>query len=82
MDRELSKRAKNSRRSKSQRYTNQSLLRRFNAHNGGGARMKCDLCNGVGWIDTFNTKKEVQEIQKCDDCNIYQTDKEAQEQTQ
>jgi len=24
----------------------------------------------------------VQEVQKCDDCNIYQTDKEAQEQTQ
>jgi len=44
--------------------------------------MTCDLCNGVGWIDTFNTNSEVQEIQKCDDCSIYQTDKEAQEQTQ
>ena len=42
--------------------------------------MKCDLCDGVGWIDTFNTDREEQEIQKCDDCNIYQTDKETQKQ--
>jgi hypothetical protein len=41
--------------------------------------MKCDLCNGAGWIDTFNTDREVQEIQKCDDCNIYKTDKQAKE---
>ena len=44
--------------------------------------MKCDLCNDVGWIDTFNTKKETQEIQKCDDCNIYQTDEQAQREVQ
>ena len=37
--------------------------------------MDCELCNGVGWIDTFNTQDQVQEIQKCDDCNIFKTDK-------
>jgi len=42
----------------------------------------CNLCNGVGWIDTFNTQKGVQEIQKCDDCNIYQTDEQAQKEVQ
>tara|TARA_R100000951_G_scaffold78778_1_gene66539 strand:+ start:205 stop:342 length:138 start_codon:yes stop_codon:yes gene_type:complete len=40
--------------------------------------MRCELCNGIGWIDTFNTQEQVQEVQKCDDCNIYQTDKQAQ----
>ena len=41
--------------------------------------MTCDLCNGAGWIDTFNTDREVQEIQKCDNCNIYKTDEQAKE---
>lgn len=41
--------------------------------------MNCELCNGVGWIDTFNTQEQVQEIQKCDECNIFKTDKEAKE---
>jgi hypothetical protein len=44
--------------------------------------MKCNLCNGAGWIDTFNTQKEAQEVQKCDDCNIYQTDEQAQREVQ
>ena len=47
-----------------------------------GLRMNCELCNSVGWIDTFNTQEQVQEIQKCDDCNIFKTDKEAQEEVQ
>jgi ribosome-binding protein aMBF1 (putative translation factor) len=44
--------------------------------------MNCELCNSVGWIDTFNTEDRLQEIQKCDDCNIFKTDKEAQEEVQ
>jgi len=48
----------------------------------GGARMKCDLCNGVGWIDTFNTDREEQEIQKCDDCNIFKDDVQARQEVQ
>ena len=44
--------------------------------------MNCELCNGVGWIDTSNTEDQVQEVQKCDDCNIYQTDKQAQTEVQ
>ena len=44
--------------------------------------MKCELCNGVGWIDTFNTDREVQEIQKCDDCNIFKDDVRAREEVQ
>jgi hypothetical protein len=39
--------------------------------------MNCELCNGVGWIDTFNTQEKVQEIQKCDDCNIFKDDEQA-----
>ena len=44
-----------------------------------GLRMKCELCNGVGWIDTFNTEDRVQEIQKCDDCNIFKDDEQARQ---
>ena len=38
---------------------------------------QCELCNATGWIDTFNTQDRVQEIQKCDDCNIFKDDKQA-----
>ena len=41
--------------------------------------MKCELCNGVGWIDTFNTEDQEQEIQKCDDYNIFKDDEQARQ---
>lgn len=43
--------------------------------------MNCELCNGVGWIDTFNTQDQVQEIQKCDECNIFKNDEQARSKT-
>jgi hypothetical protein len=39
----------------------------------------CALCDGVGWVDTFNTQDRVQEIQKCDDCNIFKDDEQARQ---
>ena len=41
--------------------------------------MNCELCNATGWIDTFNTQEQVQEIQKCDDCNIFKDDIQARQ---
>ena len=38
---------------------------------------KCELCNNKYYILTFDTKSNQDEIQKCDWCNIYKTDKEA-----
>tara|TARA_B100000497_G_scaffold66078_1_gene74722 strand:- start:87 stop:224 length:138 start_codon:yes stop_codon:yes gene_type:complete len=43
--------------------------------------MKCELCNGVGWIDTLNTQDQKQEIQKCDDCNIFKNDEKARQES-
>lgn len=40
--------------------------------------MKCETCNNEYYINSFNTKTEKQEIQKCDDCNIYKSDEEIQ----
>lgn len=34
-------------------------------------------CNGDGFLYTFNTKANTDEIQKCDNCNKFATDKEA-----
>ena len=41
--------------------------------------MNCELCNGVGWVDTFNTQEQLQEIQKWDDCNIFKKEEQAKE---
>ena len=37
----------------------------------------CETCNNKYFIFTFNTKSNVDEIQKCDCCNVYKTDEEA-----
>ena len=40
-------------------------------------KFECDFCKGTGYAKTFNTQKNVEEIQKCDSCMMYETDKEA-----
>ena len=37
----------------------------------------CETCNNNHYIFTFDTKSNEEEIQKCDDCNVFKTDKEA-----
>ena len=39
---------------------------------------KCDTCNKLGYIFTYNDKNKKDEIQKCDECNIFKTDKHAE----
>lgn len=39
--------------------------------------MACEVCNDKGWILSWNTEEDFNEIQKCDECEIYKTDKEA-----
>ena len=39
----------------------------------------CDTCNGRGWIDTYNTSTNTQEIQRCDGCKAFGSDDEARE---
>ena len=39
----------------------------------------CEECNDKGWIDTYNTSSNTQEIQRCDECKIFVSDKEAKE---
>jgi hypothetical protein len=39
--------------------------------------MTCSLCNDIGAIYTYNTKDDVDEIQRCDDCKIYNSDEQA-----
>ena len=41
---------------------------------------KCEDCNGNGYINTYNTKDNIQEIQRCDTCKVYNDDDEALEQ--
>ena len=38
----------------------------------------CELCLNKGWIWTINTNTNTQEVQKCDDCNVFESDQEAQ----
>ena len=40
--------------------------------------MNCELCLNKGWIWTFNTNTNTQEVQKCDDCNMFESDCDAQ----
>ena len=40
--------------------------------------MTCDICHGIGWINSNNEKWEP-ETQKCDVCQVYKTDVEAQQ---
>ena len=41
--------------------------------------LKCEECNDKGWIDTYNTNTNTQEIQRCDECKVFASDKDAQE---
>ena len=36
---------------------------------------ECDTCKGKGWIDTYNTNTNTQEIQRCDECKVFASDK-------
>lgn len=38
---------------------------------------RCEGCNGIGAIISFNDKKERYELQKCDVCDVYKDDVEA-----
>lgn len=42
-------------------------------------KLNCEECNDKGWIDTYNTSSNTQEIQRCDECKIFVSDKEAKE---
>ena len=42
-------------------------------------KLNCEECNNKGWIDTYNTSSNIQEIQKCDECKVFVSDKEAKE---
>jgi len=37
----------------------------------------CDACNGRGWLMSFNVDRQTYEIQRCDTCRQYDSDKEA-----
>ena len=37
----------------------------------------CEHCDDNGWLFIFNTKTNVDELQKCDNCDLFLTDKEA-----
>ena len=37
----------------------------------------CETCNNKHYIFTFDTKSNEDEIQKCDDCNVFKTDEES-----
>ena len=39
---------------------------------------KCESCDGNGWVES-NDQNDNDEIQKCDDCNLYETDEQARE---
>jgi hypothetical protein len=42
-------------------------------------KLNCEECNDQGWIDTYNTSSNIQEIQRCDECKVFVSDKEAKE---
>ncbi len=42
-------------------------------------KLNCEECNDQGWIDTYNTSSNTQEIQRCDECKVFVSDKEAKE---
>ena len=41
---------------------------------------ECNDCNNKGYINTYNTLINKQEIQRCDNCKIYKNDIQAMEQ--
>jgi hypothetical protein len=38
---------------------------------------RCQVCEGRGWLLCFHVDREVYEIQRCDACGQYDSDKEA-----
>ena len=38
----------------------------------------CKLCEGRGYALIYNTEKKIDEIQKCDECGIFESDFDAQ----
>jgi hypothetical protein len=42
-----------------------------------GRPPKCAACGDRGWILAFNTDRRVTEIQRCDTCQVYDSDEEA-----
>lgn len=41
---------------------------------------KCDLCEGKGWILTFNMNLSLWTVERCDLCNIFKSDEAAGDQ--
>ena len=41
--------------------------------------MKCEDCNNKGYIFTYNDKNKIDEFQRCDNCMVFTTAKEAKE---
>lgn len=45
----------------------------------GMVEVLCKVCDGNGWINTFNTQTNQEEVQRCDHCKAIETDSEAQQ---
>ena len=41
--------------------------------------IECDVCYEQGYVHTYNTLNNKDEIQKCDCCNVFESDKKANE---
>ena len=39
--------------------------------------INCEDCKGIGYIETYNTMLNIDTIEKCDSCNVINSDKEA-----
>lgn len=39
--------------------------------------MKCELCEGSGYLKSFDMQKKRTETQRCDECAIFKSDAEA-----
>jgi len=40
---------------------------------------KCEACRSRGWLLAFNADRQIYEIQRCDTCQRFDSDKEAGE---
>lgn len=52
-----------------------AVLQRLSSGSAGVAG--CEACRGRGWILSFNMDRQVYEIQKCDTCDRFDSDREA-----
>jgi len=39
----------------------------------------CELCLNKGWLLSYNTSTNVEEVQKCDECDVFESDQHAQQ---